>query len=106
MISKEKRVNSVLFQNIMKNGRVIHSPFFIFRYIEQETPQYSFVVPKNISKKAIFRNSKRRIGYNILKNISILSGAGIFFYKKDGVLSETSILKDDIIKILKKTKKL
>lgn len=106
MISKEKRVNSVLFQRIMKDGKVIHSPFFIFRYLNQENPQYSFVVPKSLSKKAVFRNSKRRIGYNILKNMDILGGAGVFFYKKDGVLAETAILKDDIIKIFKKVKKL
>lgn len=106
MISKEKRVNSVLFQRIMKDGRVIHSPFFIFRYLDQNPPQYSFVVPKSLSKKATFRNSKRRIGYNILKNIDILGGSGVFFYKKDGISVETSILKEDIIKILKKVKKL
>ncbi|ETB64091.1 TPA: hypothetical protein DIC38_00770 [Candidatus Nomurabacteria bacterium] len=106
MISKKKRVNSALFQKVMKKGRVIHSPFFIFRYLDQENPQYSFVVPKSLSKRAVFRNQKRRIGYNILKNIDILGGVGIFFYKKDGVLVETNILKDDIIKILKKVKKL
>ncbi len=106
MISKEKRVNSVLFQQVMKEGRVIHSPFFIFRYLDQKNSQYSFVVPKSLSKKAVFRNQKRRIGYNILKNLDILGGLGIFFYKKDGIMTEKDFLKDDIVKLLKRVKKL
>lgn len=82
----------------MKKGVIIHSPFFIFRYLKQKTPQYAFVVPKNLTKSAILRVKLRRLGYNSIKDIDLPHCAGIFFYKNVKNLD----FKGDILKTLDK----
>jgi len=66
-------------------------------------PKYVFVCPKNTFKNAVKRNKWRRIGYNILRNIPISSGSGIFIYKKQALTATPLELKENIIFILKKT---
>lgn len=88
----------------MKNGSYINTSCFLFRYIPNETPQYAFVAPKNIAKKANTRNSLRRKGYNILKKYNLKPIAGIFFYKKGSNSAENTTLSSEIEQILSKTK--
>ncbi|MDQ5971563.1 MAG: ribonuclease protein component [Patescibacteria group bacterium] len=107
MISKKNRVNKDLFNKIFKEGSIIHSPIFLFKYIKnlENKGLYSFVVPKTVAKSAVKRNSLRRKGYNSLRNIGIIGGiSGIFFYKKgtSGVL--TTEIKESIELSLKKIK--
>lgn len=107
MISKKNRVNKDLFNKIFKEGSIIHSPIFLFKYIKnlENKGLYSFVVPKTVAKSAVKRNSLRRKGYNSLRNIGIIGGiSGIFFYKKgtSGVL--TTEIKESIELTLKKIK--
>ena len=99
MIPKRTLIDKVLFQNILKNGMVLHTPFFIFRYIRQKTPQYAFVVPKNIAKSAVLRVKLRRLGYNTIKDLNLPPLAGVFFYKNTKNLD----FKGDIMKIFDKT---
>jgi len=86
----------------MEKGNVVSGSFFVLRYLKQELPQYAFVAPKKIAKTAIKRNSLRRKGYNIIRNYSLMSGAGIFFYKKEALSASPIEIKGDIEYILKK----
>lgn len=87
----------------MKIGVILNNPYFTFRYIKQEIPQYSFVVPKKIQKNAILRNKFRRIGYNFIKKNEQKPVAGIFFYKKEAFIDKSGIGKE-ITSILNKIK--
>ena len=98
MLPKRKRLNKTLFEEIMKKGVIIHSPFFVFRYLKQKTPQFAFVVPKSVAKSAVLRNKLRRQGYNTIKDLNLPSCAGIFFYKNPKNLD----FKGDILNIFKK----
>lgn len=92
MLPKRKRVTKELFQDIMKNGKILSSPLFLLRYKAQKQAQYAIVVPKNVGKQAVLRNKLRRQGYNALaQNTKIPSILGIFFYKKQ---TKTPIFKD------------
>jgi ribonuclease P protein component len=102
MLQKKKRVTKELFQIIMEKGEVISSPFFVFRYIKNSIPQYAFVAPKGIVKKASNRNALRRKGYNALRVHTLKNVAGIFFYKKQAILVSFAEIKDDIKIILSK----
>lgn len=88
----------------MKEGKVLNSSFFVFRYIKQNTPQYAFVAPKSIAKMATKRNKLRRRGYNIIRSLPIKSVAGIFFYKKQGVEAKIEEVKKDILFLLNNIK--
>ena len=102
MLPKRKRVTKDLFQNIMKKGKVVSSPLFLFRYINQNSPQYVFVVPKTVSKRAVDRNKLRRQGYNILNSQALKPVAGIFFYKKEAKNANQTQIKEDILYFLNK----
>ncbi|MCE9517923.1 ribonuclease P protein component [Candidatus Nomurabacteria bacterium] len=102
MLQKKKRVTKELFQTIMEKGEIISSPFFVFRYVKNSIPQYAFVAPKGIVKKASSRNALRRKGYNILRVYTLKNVAGIFFYKKQAVSASISEIKEDINIILNK----
>ena len=72
MLSKRNRLTKSEFENIFKKGGVLHSPFFILRYIKNNKKSnyaISVVVPKKVSKKAADRNKIRRRYYYILKKI-------------------------------------
>ena len=104
MLPKKKRVTKEIFQTIMEKGNIVSGSFFVFRYIKQDTPQYAFVAPKKVAKTAVRRNSLRRAGYNILRLYDLKFNAGIFFYKKEALVSNSIEIKKDIDFILKKAK--
>lgn len=102
MLPKKKRVTKELFHIIMKNGKVISGSVFLFRYITQNNPQYAFVAPKSVAKNAVTRNFLRKQGYSAIRSFKVISGAGIFFYKKELKKANFSEIKEDIRKILQK----
>ena len=103
MLPKNNRVTKELFQSVMKNGKVLTGPLFLFRYIPQKTAQYAFVAPKNVAKQAVLRNKLRRQGYSALRqNPKIPSVLGVFFYKKGSKEASFDALKTDINSILSK----
>ena len=103
MLPKKKRATKEVFQILMKEGKDFSTPLFLFRFVKSDKPQYSFVAPKGIFKKAVERNKYRRIGYNILRFQSIKSGTGVFIYKKPAILATNLEIKENILLILKKT---
>lgn len=104
MLPKKKRATKELFLSIMKNGEVLYGSFFVFRYIKQDRPQYAFVAPKSVARKATERNKLRRLGYNAIRSIEAKNVAGLFFYKKQGVVASKEEIKNEIIFLLKKIK--
>lgn len=86
----------------MKEGKTLSTQLFLFYFIKNDSPQYAFVAPKNIFKNAVKRNKFRRIGYNILRSISIKSGNGVFIYKKQSISAKSEEVKENILFILKK----
>jgi ribonuclease P protein component len=103
MLPKKKRVTKKDFHNLMKGGKTFSTQLFLFYFVKNDSSRYAFVAPKNLFKNAVKRNKKRRTGYNILRSISIKSGNGIFFYKKQATTATTEEIKENILFILKKT---
>lgn len=103
MLPKKKRVTKEFFQVLMKEGKTFSTQLFLFHYIKSDSPQYAFVAPKGIFKKAVERNKFRRIGYNILRSIPVKAGSGVFLYKKQALLVMQVEIKENILFILKKT---
>lgn len=87
----------------MKEGKTFSTQLFLFCYIKTANPQYAFVAPKNIYKNAVKRNKYKRIGYNVIRALSLKSGSGIFVYKKLSIDVSQSEIKENIIFILEKT---
>lgn len=103
MLPKRKRVTKDLFSHIMKNGRVLSSPLFTLRYINQKTPQYAFVAPKTIIKQAVSRNKLRRKGYAVLSQTKTLPNVlGVFFYKKQANTASFLDIRTDIEALINK----
>lgn len=105
MLSKKNRVDKNTFKTIWDKGNVVSGSFFVFKYIKQEDPKFSFVVSKKIAKGSVKRNFLRRLGYNILKEITFLKLNGIFIYKKEGLSANKNEIKEDIKKIFNKINK-
>ena len=103
MLPKKKRVTKEIFQNLINSGKTFSTSLFLFRYTESSAPQYAFVAPKGIFKKAVERNKYRRIGYNILRFIGVNHGSGVFIYKKQALIAEGEEIKENVLFILKKT---
>lgn len=103
MLPKKKRVTKEDFHTILKGGKSLSTQLFLFHYKRNGLPQYSFVAPKKPFKNAVLRNKWRRMGYNIIRNLPLESGSGIFIYKKQAILASQEQIKNDIISILNKT---
>ena len=100
MLPKKKRVTKVDFQVLMKEGKTFSTPLFLFYYKKSELPHYVFVAPKKLFKNAVKRNKYRRIGYNILRSLSIKSGFGIFIYKKQAISATQTEIRENVIFVL------
>lgn len=86
----------------MKEKRVISTNLFLFYSKSSDSPQFAFVAPKGIFKKAVKRNKYRRLGYNILRSIPQKPKIGIFIYKKQAILATKEEIKKDIVYLLSK----
>ncbi|MDE2030682.1 MAG: ribonuclease P protein component [Patescibacteria group bacterium] len=107
MLPKKERITKETFLSIMKNGKILSSPLFIFRYLtinnKEYSPKYAFVAPKTVAKQAVLRNKLRRQGYNALKQYKQLPCVmGIFFYKKGSGKASFKEIKDSTKTILSK----
>ena len=97
MLSKQNRLDKHQYNQVFKEGKTLHSPFFMMKYIENpENKRFSVVVPKKVLKKAYQRNTLRRFIYNAirfeLENIS--AGDYIFVLKK----INNEYTKEDVVK--------
>ena len=95
MLPKKNRVDKKGIALIFKKGDFTTSPIFTFKFIRIYTGErkISFIVPKNVVKLAVKRNSLRRKGYLALKKYlnQFPSGIlGVFVFKRP---------EEDILKI-------
>lgn len=106
MFLKNKKVTKKLFSQIMKEGFVVSTSLFVFKFLKNSNnAQYAFVVSKAVAKKAILRNKLRRRGYSALRQFPVNNSQGIFFYKKNNKDPISFIeLKKNIDFLLKKAK--
>lgn len=79
MLPKRARVDTNTFEQIMKNGRVIHTPHFSFRYIlpvasasvQDTSVRISAVATKKIFKTAVARHAITRKIYRAVREIGL-----------------------------------
>lgn len=90
----------------MKDGYVIHSPIFLFRFLKDPLNKgaFAFVAPKSVAKTAVLRNKLRRRGYALLRREGLKPISGIFFYKKGTATSSIIEVKASIKEILNKVR--
>ncbi len=95
MLSKNKKVNTILFKEILKFGK---KDFFKYFYIvktenkNQENSHITFVAPKKQFKKAVERNNIKRKCFSAIDNLysSIPSSLNIIFFLKKEILELNS----------------
>ena len=106
MISKKHRLNKDLFNKVFKEGSVVNSPIFLFKFIKNPEKQgvFSFVTPKSVAKTAVKRNSLRRKGYNCLREVKKPSILGVFIYKKGSIDVKKQEVRENIDLIFSKIK--
>lgn len=71
MLSRIQRVSTKQFEEIMKKGRVVHSPLFIARIVPLENAEpskFAAVAPAKIAKTAVIRNRTRRVIYESIRS--------------------------------------
>lgn len=102
MLPKKKRVTKEAFRVLMKEGKTLSTPLFLFYFKKSDLPQFAMVAPKNTFKNAVKRNKWRRIGYNILRSIPLTTGSGVFVYKKAVITAKSEEIRENIVFILKK----
>ena len=105
MLPKKNRVSTKEVEEIFKEGRLLFSPSFTFKYIKNKEKRIkiSFIAPKSVAKLAVTRNLLRRRGYavfekNIKLPLSIQGLTGVFIFKK--YQDDVSIIENEIEKIL------
>lgn len=108
MISKDRRVTKGLFDSVIKEGNVLHSPLFTLRYKAfsgNSDYKLAFVAPKSIAKLASKRISLRRQGYRAMSGINPKKGfIYIVFYKKQAKEAIFTEIKADLTKLFLKIK--
>jgi len=105
MLPKKSRLSKKTIEKIFEEGKFINFPNLTLKFlvVHGKEKQTSFVVPKNIVKLAVRRNSLRRKSYIILRKYFDEFPAGflgVFIFKKyqDDIL----ILENEIKNILNK----
>ncbi len=76
MLNRSSRLTTKQFNEAMKNGKVVHSTFFIAR-IQSPTPSFraAAVAPVKIAKTAVVRNRSRRRIYAAVRSLSLPASA-------------------------------
>ncbi len=108
MISKNRRVTKGLFDSVIKEGNVLHSPFFMLKYkafSDKDVYKLAFVAPKAVAKLASKRNSLRRQGYRAISCVNLKKGfVYIVFYKKQAKEASFEQIKGDLSELFLKIK--
>ena len=106
MLPKKNRAGKKELATVFGSGKFFNYPNLTFKFKlnnNSNAPQISFIAPKTISKKAVKRNSLRRLGYLVLEKYINKFPAGLigaFIFKK--TQNDISILENEIKNILDK----
>lgn len=111
MLSASLKLNSTQFTTVFETGRTIHSDYLTIKYL---TGQSNFRAAATVSKKhtktAVLRNYKRRMLYNIVKDIQTNTPAllenkhVIVILKKNALTVAGSDLRDQLQVMIEKIK--
>ena len=86
MISHSHRLSTKQFNEVIKKGRVFHSPLFLMRVLQTgEGPaRIAAVVPVKIGKTAVIRNALRRKTYEAVGPLlsKIKEGLSVILFAK------------------------
>jgi ribonuclease P protein component len=104
MLAKKHRINKGVFEAIMKQSKMVSSPFFTLRYMPSpdNMVHFAIVAPKSVAKTAVLRNSLRRKGYLSVKPLLKKPFIGALFYKKEAIKLSQSEITENIAYLLKK----
>jgi ribonuclease P protein component len=70
MLPAKKRLSVALFTDVIANGKIVHSPFFVARILKAAGEnRFSAAISKKIAKTAVERNKLRRRTYSALGGI-------------------------------------
>lgn len=73
MLPKEQRIDRQFFKKVWGQGKRFNTSYFslvLLSGLPFERPKVSFVVPKDVCKKATDRNLLRRRGYAVFRELS------------------------------------
>lgn len=95
MLNRVQRVTKRQFDEVMKKGRVVHSPLFLIRILElggDIASRVAAVAPVKHAKTAVLRNSMRRKIYEGVKPIlgELKPGLVMAIFAKDTALKTKS----------------
>ena len=108
MLAKKNKIDTSLFKEVMKSGKAYYFDCFSIRVLKKadlKNSRIAFVAPKKQFKKAVERNSAKRKGFNIIKNLYeeiTPAYALIFFLKKEAEQLTFDDFQKEIISALKR----
>lgn len=106
MLAKDKKIDSLLFEDVFKKGKNIGFKYFYVVYLNNknnEKSRIACVTSKKQFKKAVDRNKAKRLCFNIIKDFynQIPSSLNIvIFLKKEFLEIEKETLKKELLKII------
>ena len=108
MLSKSRRVDTSLFEELMKAGKGANSGSLSAKYLKKDgqKSRFSFVISGKVEKTAVIRNLFKRRGRSIIKKHigEIKDGYWVAFFAKKGAEKLSfAKLEAEILEILSKT---
>jgi ribonuclease P protein component len=113
MLAKKNRISTPFFEQVLKKSRVVHTPLFSVRIQNLKSTnssiptasRFAVVVSKKVAETAVKRNLiKRRVRAvleDILKKNKFKNPiAGIFFIKKEALVTNFTDLKTEIKRVI------
>jgi ribonuclease P protein component len=86
MISRSHRLSTKQFNEVIKKGRVTHSPLFLMRVLQigEGPTRIAAAVPVKVARKAVSRNAMRRKVYEAVRPLlsDIKEGFNIILFAK------------------------
>lgn len=108
MLSKQKRLSGRDITQLFSGGKTTGTPFFVAKYLPQNTTGCAIIAPKTIAKTAVLRTSLRRKWYASLKQASttIPTGTGMYAFvlKKEAISAMPSERVQSFINFFQKNK--
>jgi len=104
MLPRSKRISTKQFVGAIKEGEVLHTPFFMVRCAKSDTTsRFGVSVSKKIAKTAVLRNLIKRRVYSAVKELSPLPSPAkkiIFIMKSGSDKAVYAELKEEVQKIV------
>jgi ribonuclease P protein component len=106
MLPRRERLSTEEFIEVMKNGRVVHSPLFLMRVQKNAgTTKFAAVASKKVGKTAVMRNKIQRVTYEAVGTHikKIVPGTRAILFPKEQALTKeltalTAEVKDLFVK--------